>query len=119
MEADEVEADVILITHGHIDHAAGAERRVVERRVVEQRVPELEDRLGWLALPYASEAVLGDWMGFAAAEREAGVDRIIVLRQGEIVEEGSHAQLMERDGTYRRLVEVQLREDRRGEERGD
>ncbi len=39
------------------------------------------------------------------------VDRIIVLAQGRIVEEGNHDQLMELDGEYRRLYEIQFREN--------
>lgn len=34
-------------------------------------------------------------------------DRIIVLRQGRILESGSHAELLERDGHYRNLFELQ------------
>jgi ABC-type multidrug transport system fused ATPase/permease subunit len=30
-------------------------------------------------------------------------DRIVVLGDGQVVEEGSHSQLMARDGLYRRL----------------
>lgn len=36
-------------------------------------------------------------------------DRICVLEHGHLVEQGSHAQLMAGSGTYRRLVEHQLR----------
>jgi ABC-type multidrug transport system fused ATPase/permease subunit len=35
-------------------------------------------------------------------------DRILVMHHGRVVESGSHDQLMERDGTYRFLVETQL-----------
>jgi subfamily B ATP-binding cassette protein MsbA len=34
-------------------------------------------------------------------------DEIIVLNQGDIVERGSHTELMQLDGTYRKLVELQ------------
>ena len=36
------------------------------------------------------------------------VDRIFVLKQGEIVESGSHEQLLSQDGLYRSLYELQL-----------
>lgn len=34
-------------------------------------------------------------------------DLIVVMEQGKIVEQGSHTELMEKNGTYRRLVEMQ------------
>jgi ATP-binding cassette, subfamily B, bacterial len=37
-----------------------------------------------------------------------GSDRILVLDKGEIVEEGTHAQLMETGGIYHRLAELQF-----------
>ncbi|HMV65261.1 MAG TPA: ABC transporter transmembrane domain-containing protein [Myxococcota bacterium] len=37
-----------------------------------------------------------------------GADRVVVLDGGEVVEEGSHAELVRRDGLYRRLVERQF-----------
>ena len=36
-------------------------------------------------------------------------DRIVVMDQGCIVEQGSHEQLMARDSLYRRLVQMDLR----------
>ena len=39
------------------------------------------------------------------------VDRILVLSQGRIVEEGNHDRLMELDGEYKRLYEIQFREN--------
>jgi ATP-binding cassette subfamily B protein len=35
------------------------------------------------------------------------VDRIVVIDQGQVVEEGTHAELMERGGIYRRTAELQ------------
>ncbi|VWB72528.1 ATP-binding cassette domain-containing protein [Burkholderia latens] len=37
-----------------------------------------------------------------------GADRILVLDQGRVVDEGTHAQLIARDGPYRRLMGPQL-----------
>ena len=34
-------------------------------------------------------------------------DHIVVMEKGDIVEQGSHKELMERNGTYRKLVELQ------------
>ena len=38
-------------------------------------------------------------------------NRLIVLDRGQIIEEGSHDDLMVRDGTYRRMVETQARQE--------
>ena len=40
-----------------------------------------------------------------------GADRILVMQQGCIVEEGSHHELLARGGVYTRLYELQFRED--------
>jgi ABC-type multidrug transport system fused ATPase/permease subunit len=37
-------------------------------------------------------------------------DQILVLKQGEVRERGTHAELLARDGLYRRLYELQVRE---------
>ncbi len=39
------------------------------------------------------------------------VDRILVLAEGRIIEEGNHDQLMELDGEYKRLYEIQFRDN--------
>jgi ABC-type multidrug transport system fused ATPase/permease subunit len=37
------------------------------------------------------------------------VDRIIVLEDGKITEQGTHAELIAHDGLYRELYEIQAR----------
>jgi ABC-type multidrug transport system fused ATPase/permease subunit len=37
-------------------------------------------------------------------------DQILVLRHGELIEQGTHRELLQRDGLYRRLFELQYRE---------
>jgi len=39
----------------------------------------------------------------------AGADRILVIDNGQIIEQGSHAELMEKDGVYHRMFEMQLK----------
>jgi ABC-type multidrug transport system fused ATPase/permease subunit len=38
-------------------------------------------------------------------------DHIVVLRQGRIVEQGTHSTLLERDGRYARLARLQVLEE--------
>ena len=49
---------------------------------------------------------------FVIAHRLSSVrnaDHILVLKDGEIAEQGSHTELMTRDGTYREIFDLQLR----------
>jgi len=49
---------------------------------------------------------------FVIAHRLSSVrnaDNILVLKDGEIAEQGSHTELMARDGTYREIFDLQLR----------
>jgi ATP-binding cassette subfamily B protein len=39
----------------------------------------------------------------------AGADQILVIDKGRIVEQGSHSQLMAREGMYHRMFEMQLK----------
>jgi len=60
----------------------------------------------------AMETLLRGRTAFIIAHRLStvrGADRIIVLDQGRIVERGRHEELLERDGTYAHLYEMQFR----------
>lgn len=65
------------------------------------------------AVQAALEGLMGGRTVFVIAHRLSTVmraDRIIVLDGGRIAESGTHAELMERSGIYRRLYELQFRE---------
>jgi ATP-binding cassette subfamily B multidrug efflux pump len=60
----------------------------------------------------AMESVMENRTTFVIANRLSTVhraDRIIVLDQGKIVEEGTHKQLLQDDGLYKEIYELQLR----------
>ena len=42
-----------------------------------------------------------------------GADRIMVLNQGEMEEIGSHQELIQKQGIYRRIYEIQMSHDDR------
>jgi ATP-binding cassette subfamily B protein len=70
--------------------------------------PETESRI-----QRALEALLAERTAIIIAHRLSTirrVDRIIVLVQGRIVEEGSHHELMASDGVYKKLYELQFAE---------
>ena len=62
----------------------------------------------------AVEAALADRTTLVIAHRLATVqkaDRIVVMDQGRIVEEGNHQALMQRDGLYAKLARMQFHTD--------
>ena len=42
-----------------------------------------------------------------------GADQILVLNQGKIQEQGTHEELISRDGIYRQVYEIQMSQDDR------
>ena len=66
-----------------------------------------------LIIQQGLEKLLKNRTSFVIAHRLSTVrraDRIIVLKEGEIVEEGTHKELMEKDGIYHELYLMQFRE---------
>ncbi len=60
------------------------------------------------------DALMRDRTSFVIAHRLSTIrhaDRILVLHDGEIVEEGTHEDLIERSGMYREMVELQRMEE--------
>ena len=58
----------------------------------------------------ALERLMAHRTSFVIAHRLSTIrhaDQILVLRHGEIVERGTHAELLERDGLYGRLCRIQ------------
>jgi ABC-type multidrug transport system fused ATPase/permease subunit len=67
------------------------------------------------AVQTALARIMADRTTIVIAHRLSTVrdaDRIIVIENAQIVEQGAHDELMERRGSYRRLVEHQLIADR-------
>ena len=64
-----------------------------------------------VAVQHALERVMADRTTLVIAHRLATVqkaDRILVMDEGRVVEEGQHAELVRRGGLYRRLAELQF-----------
>ena len=62
----------------------------------------------------ALERLMSNRTTFVIAHRLSTVqnaDRILVLEEGRVVQDGTHEQLMRRQGLYRHLYELQFRED--------
>jgi len=109
-----------LIGERGVKLSGGEKQRVAIARAVLRNAPILVLDEATSALDSASEQVvqqalshlMQDRTTFVIAHRLSTIrhaDKIVVLHDGRIVEMGSHAALLERDGHYRHLYELQFR----------
>jgi len=67
------------------------------------------DALTEVRLSHALDLLAGGRTSIAIAHRlstAARADRVLVIEEGRLVEDGSHAELMQRDGHYGRLYDA-------------
>ncbi|MET4128127.1 ABC transporter ATP-binding protein/permease [Roseovarius sp. MBR-6] len=103
--------------------SGGEKQRVGIARTLLKNPPILLLDEATSALDTATESDIQDALARAAQGRTvimiahrlstvAGADRIVVLEEGRVVEEGSHADLLAREGRYAALWQRQSREER-------
>jgi subfamily B ATP-binding cassette protein MsbA len=98
--------------------SGGERQRLTIARAVLKNPPILILDEATSSLDTESERLVQDAINYLMKDRTSLViahrlstvkhaDEIIVLQKGEIIERGTHAQLMDQNGFYRRLVEMQ------------
>ena len=98
--------------------SGGQKQRVAIARVFLKNPPILILDEATSALDLESEALIQESLELLAHERTTIIiahrlstithaDKILVINQGELIEEGTHEQLMQREGTYYNLFQVQ------------
>lgn len=98
--------------------SGGERQRLSIARAIFKNAPILILDEATSQLDSESEAAVSDALGNLMAGRTTLViahrlstvrraDRIVVMQAGRIVEDGTHAELLEREGLYRRLYEMQ------------
>ena len=48
---------------------------------------------------------------FVSAQKLKKADKIVVMERGKIIQTGTHAELLEKGGTYKKLYELQFAEE--------
>ena len=113
--------ETIIGEHG-VRLSGGEQQRVAMARALLKNAPILVldeatsslDTESELAVQRALENLMRGRTTFVIAHRLSTVrnaDRIIVISQGRIVEEGNHERLLELNGEYRRLYDIQFQVD--------
>jgi subfamily B ATP-binding cassette protein MsbA len=108
-----------LIGDRGVQLSGGQRQRLSIARAMLKNPPVLIFDEATSALDNESEKVVQAAIETAMNERTAVViahrlstlknaDKIIVMAQGEIIEHGAHAELMEKSGTYKRLYDMQF-----------
>jgi ATP-binding cassette, subfamily B, heavy metal transporter len=116
------QGDKTLVGERGLKVSGGEKQRIAIARVLLKNSPILIFDEATSALDSHSEAAIVEAMRAVAAGRTTLViahrlstvvdaDKIIVLDNGRVVEEGSHNQLLELQGRYAQMWAMQLQED--------